>query len=56
VKTFRVLKETPFRKFKKQVAAELGIPVQFQRYWQWVERGKTAHTGLPALFCRRRTP
>mmetsp|Transcript_19656 Transcript_19656/g.42954 ORF Transcript_19656/g.42954 Transcript_19656/m.42954 type:complete len:1106 (-) Transcript_19656:700-4017(-) len=45
VKTFRVRKETPFLQFKEQVAQELGIPVQFQRYWQWAKRQN--HTYRP---------
>lgn len=35
---FRVSKQTPFADFKKQVAAELGVPPERQRYWAWAKR------------------
>ena len=35
---FRVEKQTPFADFKRQVAAELGVPVERQRYWLWAKR------------------
>ncbi|CAI0541520.1 unnamed protein product [Linum tenue] len=33
-----VEKHVPFNVFKEKVAAELGIPVQFQRFWRWAFR------------------
>jgi ubiquitin carboxyl-terminal hydrolase 7 len=35
---FRVVKQTPFAEFKRHVAAELGVPVERQRYWLWAKR------------------
>jgi ubiquitin carboxyl-terminal hydrolase 7 len=37
-RSFRVEKQTPFADFKRQVAAELGVPVERQRYWLWAKR------------------
>ncbi|KAM0908720.1 hypothetical protein ACQ4PT_015296 [Festuca glaucescens] len=33
-----VQEHMPFTQFKDQVAEELGIPVQFQRFWLWAKR------------------
>ncbi|KAK1426169.1 hypothetical protein QVD17_14838 [Tagetes erecta] len=38
VHSFRVQKQMPFNFFKEEVAKELGIPVQFQRFWYWAKR------------------
>ena len=35
---FRVNKQTPFVDFKRQVTAELGVPMERQRYWTWAKR------------------
>ncbi|KAJ3669934.1 hypothetical protein LUZ60_010258 [Juncus effusus] len=45
VKSFRIQKQMPFVNFKEEVAKELGIPVQFQRYWLWAKRQN--HTYRP---------
>ncbi|XP_050903813.1 ubiquitin C-terminal hydrolase 12 isoform X2 [Lathyrus oleraceus] len=45
VKSFRVPKDTSFNIFKEEVAKELGIPAQFQRFWLWVKRKN--HTYRP---------
>ncbi|XP_050368755.1 ubiquitin C-terminal hydrolase 13-like isoform X2 [Argentina anserina] len=34
IRSFCILKETPFDQFKEEVAKEFGIPVQYQRYWK----------------------
>eukprot|EP00238_Polyblepharides_amylifera_P000665 CAMPEP_0196572050 /NCGR_PEP_ID=MMETSP1081-20130531/2168_1 /TAXON_ID=36882 /ORGANISM="Pyramimonas amylifera, Strain CCMP720" /LENGTH=1108 /DNA_ID=CAMNT_0041889233 /DNA_START=195 /DNA_END=3521 /DNA_ORIENTATION=- len=46
VRSFRVQKQTLFGQFKEMVAAELGIPVQCQRYWLWAKRQN--HTYRPS--------
>ncbi|CAI9095951.1 OLC1v1031998C1 [Oldenlandia corymbosa var. corymbosa] len=38
VRSFLIPKELPFRFFKEEVARELGIPVEYQRFWIWGER------------------
>ncbi|XP_076950062.1 ubiquitin C-terminal hydrolase 12-like [Bidens hawaiensis] len=38
VHSFRVQKQMPFNVFKEEVAKELGIPVQYQRFWIWAKR------------------
>ncbi|KAJ6847904.1 ubiquitin carboxyl-terminal hydrolase 12-like [Iris pallida] len=43
--SFRVQKQTPFNLFKEEVAKELGIPVQCQRFWLWAKRQN--HTYRP---------
>ncbi|KNA18760.1 hypothetical protein SOVF_067780 isoform B [Spinacia oleracea] len=45
VRSFRVQKQMIFNQFKEEVAKELGIPVQFQRYWIWAKRQN--HTYRP---------
>eukprot|EP00899_Mesostigma_viride_P017736 jgi/Mesvir1/25964/Mv20952-RA.3 len=45
VKDFRVKKQMLFGEFKEQVAKELGIPVEQQRYWTWAKRQN--HTFRP---------
>nr|XP_043609008.1 ubiquitin C-terminal hydrolase 12-like isoform X2 [Erigeron canadensis] len=45
VHSFRIQKQLPFNLFKEEVAKELGIPVQFQRYWLWAKRQN--HTYRP---------
>ncbi|KAJ3669935.1 hypothetical protein LUZ60_010259 [Juncus effusus] len=45
VKSFRIQKQMPFVNFKEEAAKELGIPVQFQRYWLWAKRQN--HTYRP---------
>jgi ubiquitin carboxyl-terminal hydrolase 7 len=35
---FWLNKQTPFVDFKRQVAAELGVPMEQQRYWTWAMR------------------
>ncbi|KAH7420842.1 hypothetical protein KP509_13G025300 [Ceratopteris richardii] len=42
---FRVQKQTPFKAFKEEIAKELGIPVECQRYWIWAKRQN--HTYRP---------
>ncbi|PWA57689.1 ubiquitin-specific protease 13 [Artemisia annua] len=38
VRSFRIRKQTSFALFKEEVAKELGIPVQCQRFWLWGRR------------------
>ncbi|OIT27340.1 PREDICTED: ubiquitin carboxyl-terminal hydrolase 12-like [Nicotiana attenuata] len=45
VHSFRIQKQMAFTQFKEEVAKELGIPVQFQRYWLWAKRQN--HTYRP---------
>ncbi|XP_024443311.2 ubiquitin C-terminal hydrolase 12 isoform X1 [Populus trichocarpa] len=45
VRNFRIQKQTQFSLFKEEVAKELGIPVQFQRFWIWAKRQN--HTYRP---------
>ncbi|XP_075104237.1 ubiquitin C-terminal hydrolase 12-like isoform X3 [Nicotiana tabacum] len=45
VRSFRIQKQMPFNLFKEEVAKELGIPVQFQRFWIWAKRQN--HTYRP---------
>ncbi|CAA3017074.1 ubiquitin carboxyl-terminal hydrolase 12-like isoform X2 [Olea europaea subsp. europaea] len=45
VHSFRIQKQMPFNLFKEEVAQELGIPVQFQRFWIWAKRQN--HTYRP---------
>ncbi|XP_024017495.1 ubiquitin carboxyl-terminal hydrolase 12 isoform X2 [Morus notabilis] len=45
VRSFCINKKTPFSQFKEEVAKELGIPVQFQRFWLWAKRQN--HTYRP---------
>ncbi|KAM7256047.1 hypothetical protein ACFE04_011788 [Oxalis oulophora] len=45
VRNFRIQKQTSFQLFKEEVAKELGIPVQFQRFWLWAKRQN--HTYRP---------
>ncbi|XP_020095661.1 ubiquitin carboxyl-terminal hydrolase 12-like isoform X3 [Ananas comosus] len=45
VRSFRVQKQLPFSHFKEEVAKEIGVPVQFQRYWLWAKRQN--HTYRP---------
>ncbi|CAN4119124.1 unnamed protein product [Withania somnifera] len=45
VRSFRIQKQTPFSIFKEEVAKELGVPVQFQRFWLWAKRQN--HTYRP---------
>ncbi|GJY00149.1 putative ubiquitinyl hydrolase 1 [Tanacetum coccineum] len=45
VRSFRIQKQTSFSLFKEEVAKELGIPVQFQRFWLWAKRQN--HTYRP---------
>ncbi|XP_042453329.1 ubiquitin C-terminal hydrolase 13-like isoform X2 [Zingiber officinale] len=45
VRSFRIQKQLPFNHFKEEVAKELGIPVQFQRFWLWAKRQN--HTYRP---------
>ncbi|XP_020574244.1 ubiquitin carboxyl-terminal hydrolase 12-like [Phalaenopsis equestris] len=45
VRSFRIQKQMPFKAFKEEVAKELGIPVQFQRFWLWAKRQN--HTYRP---------
>ncbi|KAI3783642.1 hypothetical protein L1987_42728 [Smallanthus sonchifolius] len=45
VRSFRIQKQISFALFKEEVAKELGIPVQFQRFWLWSKRQN--HTYRP---------
>ncbi|XP_031383025.1 ubiquitin carboxyl-terminal hydrolase 12-like [Punica granatum] len=45
VRTFHVLKQTPFKLFKEEIAEVFGIPVQFQRFWTFANRQN--HTYRP---------
>ncbi|KVI05076.1 hypothetical protein Ccrd_016566 [Cynara cardunculus var. scolymus] len=45
VHSFRIQKQTSFALFKEEVAKELGIPVQHQRFWLWAKRQN--HTYRP---------
>ncbi|KAJ9545953.1 hypothetical protein OSB04_025660 [Centaurea solstitialis] len=45
VRSFRIQKQISFALFKEEVAKELGIPVQFQRFWLWAKRQN--HTYRP---------
>ncbi|XP_026416887.1 uncharacterized protein LOC113312343 [Papaver somniferum] len=38
VRSFRIQKQMSFKLFKEEVAKELGVPVQFQRFWLWAKR------------------
>ncbi|KAG5549832.1 hypothetical protein RHGRI_014966 [Rhododendron griersonianum] len=45
VRSFRIQKQMPFNLFKEEVAKELGIPIQCQRFWLWAKRQN--HTYRP---------
>ncbi|KAI3706065.1 hypothetical protein L1987_76318 [Smallanthus sonchifolius] len=45
VRSFRIQKQISFALFKEEVAKELGIPVQCQRFWLWAKRQN--HTYRP---------
>ncbi|XP_057732462.1 ubiquitin C-terminal hydrolase 13-like isoform X2 [Arachis stenosperma] len=45
VRSFRIQKQIPFSVFKEEVAKELGVPVQYQRFWLWAKRQN--HTYRP---------
>ncbi|KAI3993824.1 hypothetical protein MKX01_002837 [Papaver californicum] len=45
VSSFRIKKQMPFNLFKEVGAKELGVPVQFQRFWFWKRRPN--HTYRP---------
>ncbi|KAJ4898182.1 Ubiquitin carboxyl-terminal hydrolase 13 [Raphanus sativus] len=45
VKSFRIEKQTPFLRFKEEVAKEFGVPVEMQRFWIWAKRQN--HTYRP---------
>ncbi|KVI06231.1 hypothetical protein Ccrd_015416, partial [Cynara cardunculus var. scolymus] len=45
VRSFRIQKQISFALFKEDVAKELGIPVQYQRFWLWAKRQN--HTYRP---------
>ncbi|KAH7866206.1 hypothetical protein Vadar_017070 [Vaccinium darrowii] len=45
VRSFRIQKQMPFNLFKEEVAKELGVPVQCQRFWLWAKRQN--HTYRP---------
>ncbi|KAI3750855.1 hypothetical protein L2E82_21722 [Cichorium intybus] len=45
VGSFRIQKQVSFALFKEEVAKELGIPVQCQRFWLWAKRQN--HTYRP---------
>ncbi|KAJ0732977.1 putative ubiquitinyl hydrolase 1 [Helianthus annuus] len=45
VRSFRIQKQISFTLFKEEVAKELGIPVQHQRFWLWAKRQN--HTYRP---------
>ncbi|KAL5101396.1 hypothetical protein RYX36_005723 [Vicia faba] len=49
VKSFRVPNDTSFNLFKEEVAKELGIPVQFQRFWLWEKSKSHAYRSLRPL-------
>jgi ICP0-binding domain of Ubiquitin-specific protease 7 len=38
VRSFRVKKQTLFADFRRQLAAELGVPLEAQRFWMWAKR------------------
>ncbi|MED6205901.1 hypothetical protein PIB30_022032 [Stylosanthes scabra] len=38
VRSFRIQNQLPFIDFKEKVAKELGVPVQYQRFWLWATR------------------
>ncbi|KAH7415376.1 hypothetical protein KP509_14G040100 [Ceratopteris richardii] len=42
---FRIQKQTLFKAFKEEIAKELGIPVECQRFWIWAKRQN--HTYRP---------
>ncbi|KAI4382643.1 hypothetical protein MLD38_008581 [Melastoma candidum] len=44
-RNFRVQKQMPFLVFKEEVAKEVGIPIQCQRFWLWAKRQN--HTYRP---------
>ncbi|GJN10199.1 hypothetical protein PR202_ga28273 [Eleusine coracana subsp. coracana] len=45
VPSFRIQKQMPFTQFKEEVAKELGIPTNCQRFWLWAKRQN--HTFRP---------
>ncbi|CAK9213983.1 unnamed protein product [Sphagnum troendelagicum] len=45
VHSFRIQKQTLFTQFKEEVARDLGIPVNCQRFWLWAKRQN--HTYRP---------
>ncbi|XLS71974.1 hypothetical protein HN51_028839 [Arachis hypogaea] len=45
VRSFRIQKQIPFSVFKEEVAKELGVSVQYQRFWLWAKRQN--HTYRP---------
>ncbi|XP_016486549.2 ubiquitin C-terminal hydrolase 12 isoform X1 [Nicotiana tabacum] len=55
VRTFRIQKQMPFTQLKEEVAKELGIPVQFQRYWIWAKRQNHTYRPDRALTAHEET-
>nr|XP_024389477.1 ubiquitin carboxyl-terminal hydrolase 12-like isoform X2 [Physcomitrium patens] len=45
VRSFRIQKQTLFTQFKEEIAKELGVPVECQRFWLWAKRQN--HTYRP---------
>lgn len=45
VRSFRIQKQTPFTQFKEEIAKQLGVPVECQRFWLWAKRQN--HTYRP---------
>nr|GEW58681.1 ubiquitin carboxyl-terminal hydrolase 12-like [Tanacetum cinerariifolium] len=43
VRSFHIPKQTSFARFKEEVAKELGIPVQYQRFWLWAKRANCTY-------------
>ena len=38
VKTFKMPRKAPFGELRRRVAAELGVPLERQRFWRWAQR------------------
>ncbi|CAI0541705.1 unnamed protein product [Linum tenue] len=52
VESFCVEKHVRFNVFKEKVAAELGIPVQFQRFWRWAFRHNGGRDTWRGQWCK----
>ncbi|CAN0923361.1 Ubiquitin C-terminal hydrolase 12 [Linum grandiflorum] len=56
VKNFRVPSHLCFNLFKEMVAEELGIPVQFQRFWLWANRENHTYRPFKPVAFREQIP
>ncbi|KAI3892412.1 hypothetical protein MKX03_012630 [Papaver bracteatum] len=51
VHRFQILNNKPFSHFKEMVAIQFGVPLQFQRFWIWVNRANQIFRPYRPLTC-----